>query len=531
MVNLEEQLESFLKFINDNKNKPLDKEQLKKLEYLKMKVLQEGKELESQKKYVDVVLIYSQIIEILELVGKPINPNYFFNRAYSYSYLNENEKAINDYLTYIKFRKNDEMAFHNIGLIYCKKGMHEEEFKYFEEATRLNPDYYLPYRNMAVCYRDRRRYQEALEKIDKAIKIRPTKGDLYSIKGDILEALQRTEKAIENYKKAVDFDSADTYSRNQLKKLKFSDDGELTVFKIDKPSITFGDVVGLDEIKRWCKINVIMPLSKHELAKKYKRKFGGGILLYGPPGCGKTYFCSALAGEGKINFIRVKLSGIFDKWLGNTEKNIENLFKTAKKNKPCIVFIDEIDALGGKRIGGESDRYLDQAVNQILMELTELEEKSDEVLVIGATNAPWNVDDALKRSGRLGKFIYIKPPNREEIEALFKLYLSKVPVNEDINADKLARLAKNFSVTDIKSVCDEAVGNAFEIACSSETTVPVTMKMLETALKKERSDLLEWYNTVTKMISEVELKEFYPDLYEEILNIRKQKRTKIEMFR
>lgn len=538
MTELQSQLEELLKLLRDakNNNKTPDEEQLKKLDYFGMKGLEEGKSSEAQNRFADANLVYTQVIEAFQLANKPINPDYYFRRAYSYSVLKQDDKSMTDYLEYLKVFPSDAVAHNNMALLYCKKGMHDKEFELLEKAIKLDQYYDSPHRNVAVCYRDRKMFKEGLDAINKAIQLNPGKGVFYSIKGEVLEGLGKKEEAIECYEQALKLDSQDGFSRGQLNKLKTGNEMGLTSFGLEKPTTAFKDVVGLEEVKEWSKVNVLMPLSKPDLAKRYKKTFGGGMLLYGPPGCGKTYFCSALAGESKLSFIKVKLSGIFDMWLGNTEKNIANLFKTARKNKPCIIFFDEVDALGGQRTGeGHGNKWADMAVNQILMEITEIEEKKEEILVIGATNAPWNVDNALKRSGRLGKFVYIAPPNQEMRAQLFKMYLTNLPTEKKIDFEKLAKTSEDFAATDVKAVCEEATAAAFKEACKTGETKPITMSSLEAAIKGERSDLLEWYNSASKMIIEAELKEFYPELYEEINKLRTSKgrksKTKLDMFR
>lgn len=480
-----------------------------------------GKQLEREKKYAEAIEVYRKVIELFEKKKKKINKDYYFRIAYVNGELKNTEEALKWYQKYITLNKKDASSCNNIGLCYCAKGMHKKEFEFFDKALKINPKYILAYRNKAICYRNRKMYKKALKVINKAIKINPKDSRSHEIKGEILEFLGKREEAVDSFETTLELDPNNKFASGRLNKLKKSEKG-LSKFFAQIPERNFKDVAGLNGLKRWSKINILGPIHQPKLAKKYNKRFGGGIMMYGPPGCGKTYFVSALAGQGKINLIKVKISSIMDLWVGNTEKNIEKLFREARKKKPCIVFVDEIDGLGGKRYGGPGNKYSDQAVNQFLMEVSELEEKKSEILVIGATNTPWNVDDALKRSGRFGKSIYVPEPDEEARKALFKMYLKGLPIDKEINYGKLARTGKHLSAADIRSICEEAAGMALEQAYESKNVIPINQKMLEEAVKRERSDVLEWYNTATKMINEHEMEEFYPELYSDVNKIRKK---------
>lgn len=165
----------------------------------------------------------------------------------------------------------------------------------------------------------------------------------------------------------------------------------MTLTIVLKPTINFSDVGGMDAIKKEIELKIIKPLLHPELYKAYGKKIGGGILLYGPPGCGKTYIAKATAGQVHSKFISITLNDILDMWIGSSEKNLHNLFELARQNTPCIIFIDEIDALGASRsdMKQSSGRHL---INQFLQELDGIDRTNDGVLIIGATNTPWNLD-------------------------------------------------------------------------------------------------------------------------------------------
>ncbi|MFH2106610.1 MAG: AAA family ATPase [Candidatus Micrarchaeota archaeon] len=529
--NLENNIKKIIEISANKKNKTAKgtKKDSEYFENLQSEALNKGKALERDGKYSNAIKAYTDAIELVRQAGKTVRPDVIFRRGYSYGEIDSSEKALEDYLEYIKFKPNDNVAYNNAALAYCKKGMHEKEFEFLKKSVLLNPKYALAYRNMAICYRDRSMYKEALECANKAVELEPNDSENHSIKAGIYEKMGEKEKAIDGFEAALDLNKNNKYASESLSGLKKGDKA-LSEFNFQVPQRNFVDVAGQDDLKRWAKANVLAPLQNKELAAKYNKRFGGGLMMYGPPGCGKTYFVSALAGEAKIKFIKVKISNIVDLWLGNTEKNIEKLFRSARKNKPCIVFIDEIDGLGSKRFGGPSTSYSDQAVNQFLMELTELEESNEEILVVGATNAPWNVDEGLKRSGRIGKMIYIPEPGEEARVELFKMYLAKVPIDKTVNVEKLAKKATHLAASDVRAICETASGIAFEKACESKNLVPVTQKMLEEAIANERSDVLEWYDHATKMISDIEMREFYPQLFDDLEKLKGGQKTEKKMY-
>ncbi|HSZ72252.1 MAG TPA: AAA family ATPase, partial [Cytophagaceae bacterium] len=195
---------------------------------------------------------------------------------------------------------------------------------------------------------------------------------------------------------------------------------------LEKPSVNFGDVGGMLTVKKEIELKIIHPLNHPELYKAYGKKTGGGILLYGPPGCGKTHIARATAGQVNARFISVGLNDILDMWVGNSEKNLHEVFQTARANAPCVLFFDEIDALGASRsdMKQSSGRHL---INQFLQELDGIDNNNEGVLVLGATNTPWHLDAAFRRPGRFDRIIFVPPPDAEARETIFKLKLHNKP--------------------------------------------------------------------------------------------------------
>ena len=225
------------------------------------------------------------------------------------------------------------------------------------------------------------------------------------------------------------------------------DDEDLDDSFLEKPTINFADVGGMEDLKKQIDLKIIQPLNNPEIYKAYGKKVGGGILLYGPPGCGKTYLAKATAGQINAKFINVSLNDVLDMYIGNSERNLHNLFELARANTPCVLFFDEIDALGASRsdMKQSSGRHL---INQFLQELDGVDSDNDGVLVLGATNTPWHLDTAFRRPGRFDRILFVPPPDRESRADIYRIALKGKP-QENVDVTKLAKASKDFSGADI----------------------------------------------------------------------------------
>ena len=223
-----------------------------------------------------------------------------------------------------------------------------------------------------------------------------------------------------------------------------------------KKKVTFDDIIGLDEAKRAFKEKVIMPIKYRELYEKFGKKTGGGILLYGLPGTGKTMFAEAASNELNALFIAVKCSDIKSKWYGESEQKVNEIFEKAKKSKIAIIFFDEFEAIGAKRTDN-SENENNNLVPQILAEMqgvgTSLNDST--ILVIAATNKPWLIDTAFLRPGRFDEKIYIPLPDFETRKKMFEIQLSKLPHEENLDYDLLSKLTDGCNGADVKEVCEK----------------------------------------------------------------------------
>jgi len=262
---------------------------------------------------------------------------------------------------------------------------------------------------------------------------------------------------------------------------------------IQRPDINFNDVGGMDDVKKEIELKIIRPLLHPELYKAYGKKTGGGILLYGPPGCGKTYLARATAGQVNARFISVGLNDILDMWIGNSEKNLHEIFEIARQNTPCVLFFDEIDALGASRsdMKQSSGRHL---INQFLQELDGIDNNNDGILILGATNTPWHLDPAFRRPGRFDRIIFVPPPDDSAKASILRLKLAGKPV-EAIEYEMLSKKLENFSGADIEAVIDIAIEEKLELSFTDGIPKPITTKDLLNAAKKHKATTQEWFAT------------------------------------
>ncbi len=272
----------------------------------------------------------------------------------------------------------------------------------------------------------------------------------------------------------------------------FDDLPESNVF-IEKPEINFGHVGGMDNIKREVDLKIVQPLLHPEIYKAYGKKIGGGILLYGPPGCGKTYIAKATAGQINAKFIALNLNDILDMWIGNSEKNLHHIFEVARENTPCVLFIDEIDALGASRSDMKQSAGKN-LINQFLQELDGMTNDNEGLLILGATNMPWHLDTAFRRPGRFDRILFVPPPDQPARKAIYDLKLNGKPV-DSVDTNKLAAKSPEYSGADIEAVIDIAIENKLEEAIKLGVPQPLSTKDLLRALKKHSPSTKEWFVT------------------------------------
>ena len=262
--------------------------------------------------------------------------------------------------------------------------------------------------------------------------------------------------------------------------------------EVERPRVRLADVAGMEQVKARLDAAFLAPLRNPELARLYRLSLRGGLLLYGPPGCGKTFLARAVAGELGARFVPVGITDVVDPFLGQTEQRLSAVFESARRSAPCVLFLDEVDALGQKR-SQLRHSGLRTAVNQLLVELDGVAERSEGVFVLAATNAPWDVDPALRRPGRLDRTLLVLPPDVEARAAVLRLHLRDRPV-AGVDVDALAARTDGFSGADLAHVCDAAVEIALIDSATSDRPRLVTQDDLLEALDDVRPSTGPWFD-------------------------------------
>ncbi len=296
------------------------------------------------------------------------------------------------------------------------------------------------------------------------------------------------------------------------------DDDELEIEFEQRPDVDFERVGGMEAVKEDIRMKILYPLENRELFEAYGKKAGGGVLLYGPPGCGKTLISRATAGEIKAKFLSVGLHQILDMWIGKSEEKLHEIFELARRQAPAVLFFDEVDALAADRkdMRTSAGRTL---INQFLAELDSEASKNEGVLVLGATNAPWHLDSAFLRPGRFDRLVFVPPPDEPAREQIIRLMAEGKPV-AGLDPAALAKRAKDFSGADLKAVFDQAVEGALGEAMRTGRIVPVTQKDLLRAVKSVKPSTLKWFESARNYALYANQSGFYDDILH-YLGIRK----------
>jgi transitional endoplasmic reticulum ATPase len=279
---------------------------------------------------------------------------------------------------------------------------------------------------------------------------------------------------------------------------------------VEKPKIKFDDVGGMSQVKEEIAFKIIRPLQHMKLFAAYGKKAGGGILLYGPPGCGKTYIARATAGETGSCFISIGIHDILNKFIGESENRLHAVFDYARSNTPAVLFFDEADALGASRTDMKENagRFV---INEFLMEMDGDKYSNEGVLILAATNAPWHLDPAFKRPGRFDRIVFVPPPDTDARNAILHLMLKDKPT-EAIDFEELAQKTQGFSGADLGKIIDIAVEEILREVMHSNEEIPVTMKQLLKAVKSVKPSTREWFATAKNYTVYANEGGFYDDI-------------------
>jgi transitional endoplasmic reticulum ATPase len=390
----------------------------------------------------------------------------------------------------------------------------EEAQKEYSTALALSPDNQEVKLGLALTFYQLGKYTQALVIAEDLLACSQPPASAHMLYARLLLNDGKSGKAADEYRLAVerdpgladqslaerlgvDRDSATKPARERAYAYADGDEDtddsyNIDDFGVEKVETTFADIGGMEALKEQIRMKIIYPLSNPELYKTYGKKVGGGILMYGPPGCGKTHLARATAGEIKAKFLSVGINEVLDMWIGSSERNLHEFFEKARANAPCVLFFDEVDALAANRTYAvkTSGRQL---INQFLSELDGIQANNEGVLILAATNAPWHLDSAFRRPGRFDRVIFVPPPDTVARAEILRIMLKGKPA-ETVDFDHIAKRTENFSGADFQQLIDQAVEKKIEEALRDGKNKPITTKDLENVLRTLKPTTQEWFS-------------------------------------
>jgi transitional endoplasmic reticulum ATPase len=387
--------------------------------------------------------------------------------------------------------------------LYNARRLEEAEEEYTEALGYARNDSELK-AGLAKTFIALKKFEAAQMVLEELIDEGEESAELFLLYSKVNLETNEVRAAYEYYQKAIEGDSSlvdKEYEQQLNKAMKESGeavqtgniDSGLSSSILEKPKIKFADVGGLEDVKEEIALKVIYPLKNPDIYKAFGKKTGGGILVYGPPGCGKTLLARATAGEIESNFISVGINEILDMWVGGSEQNLHKIFSLARQSAPCVLFFDEIDALGANRadMRHSASRSL---INQFLEELDGVKHSNEGILVLGATNTPWYVDPGFRRPGRFDRVIFVPPPDKKARVEILDVMLRDKPT-EKVDIEALAKQSEGYSGADLKAVVDIAVEAKLPESLKQNRVVPVTQSDLKKAIDRHKPTTKEWFNT------------------------------------
>ncbi len=406
----------------------------------------------------------------------------------------------------------------HIGTLMLKRGMLDEAQTLYRQGLELAPESEELKLGLAQCFYQQGKHSAAIVIVEE-LGTKPTaKPAVHLLHAKLLLKSGQIDRAARAYRRAVQMDpqladdelaellninpdddgTDDTdWDREEVDEFgrvrAFADDGPVPrgEIEIEKPKVNFADVGGMEKVKQEIRLKIIEPLNHPELYKAYGKAIGGGILMYGPPGCGKTHLARATAGEVKAAFISVGIHDVLEMWIGSSEQRLHAIFEQARRQTPCVLFFDEVDALGASRTDMRQSAGR-QLINQFLAELDGVNASNEGVLILAATNAPWHLDSAFRRPGRFDRIIFAPPPDTPARAAILQVLLRGKPLN-DVDYQAVAGKTDGFSGADLKALVDVAVEGKLSEALKTGVPAPLTTKDLIRAARQVKPSTREWF--------------------------------------
>jgi SpoVK/Ycf46/Vps4 family AAA+-type ATPase len=263
--------------------------------------------------------------------------------------------------------------------------------------------------------------------------------------------------------------------------------------EVEEPRTTLADVGGMPALKRWLRTAFLSSLRDPQMRRLFGRSLRGGLLMYGPPGCGKTFLARAVAGELQASFLRIDLAHVVDMWLGYSRRSIHEIFETGRASAPCLLYLDQLDAIGPRR-AGRRHSIGRGVVDQLVAELYSASEEHEGVFVIAATEHPWDVDALLRRPGRLDHRLLVLPPDLEAREAIIRGVLAGRPLADDLDLGALAARTDKYSAADLAQLCESAAAAALEASIVSNSSRPIALADFTRGLHEIRPSTPSWFD-------------------------------------
>ncbi|MFK8184443.1 MAG: AAA family ATPase [Phormidesmis sp.] len=375
---------------------------------------------------------------------------------------------------------------------------------------------------LAHCYYQQSKDSQALTALEAVLKADPENAEALTLNAKVLLRSGQSRQAVEQFRLALMQDASlkDSELADSLSVVaadaEESNEGSFEERPADKghpaerAKITFTEVGGMDALKEEIRLKIIYPITHADMYKAYGKSIGGGILMYGPPGCGKTHLARATAGEIRADFMAISISDILDMYLGSSEQNLHDVFEQARQNAPCVLFFDEVDALASRRSDAlrSGGRHV---INQFLTELDGVQHSNEGLLILAATNAPWYVDSAFRRPGRFDRILFVQPPDAEARTAILRLLCKGKPI-EDIDFEMLGRKTDRCSGADLQAVVDRAVEKKLQAAMKTGIPQPLTTKDLLRAAKSVSPSTKEWFGTARNYANHANQDGTYDDI-------------------